>query len=331
MKLSKDFTQKYLEANIESHLQRCSELISSNSLKNVHYHLTQALLMCKSLHSSNEKRLSLQTRTLTTLGHFHKLSGNLSEAIRYYEEALSLQSTGLTQISLHLHLSSVLSSSNQHESALRHALKSLGLLKRASICSQEYLESTVIAFYNIAVEYEFLKEHQQAEECYLKGYRFALSHLGRSHSLTVQIKNSINDLLASRPKLGLNLTRLKESSTASASSRRRSSSLTSRNSSVSVKVKSIDVEILRKIEHRAAVFIQKVWRGHWTRRHLVEVIIQTRLSRAAVEAQFAIEKYEKEKRKIQLVKKNFENSLVGQGVRPVRALMSIKKFKEIFE
>ena len=331
MKLNKEFTQKYLEANIESHLARSQALMSSNSLSKVNYYLTQALLLCKSLSSSNSHKLPLMTRVLTALGHFHKLSSNMQESLRYYEEALSLSSslpTSQLQVSLHLHLSSLLSQWQEHEEALRHGLKALALLKRTSTCTTESLESTVIAFYNIGVEYEFLKEFKDAEECYLKGFRFAQAHLGPSHKLTLQIKASIQDLIF-RPKL--NLTRIKESTTASDTSRRRSSSMSSRNTSFSVKIKRIDVEILRRIEERAAIMIQKVWRGFWTRLHFWEIMVKGRLEKAANDAKHAIERYEMEKGRVDRVKRKLQGTMQGQGVRQVRALVSVRKFKEIFE
>ena len=282
--------------------------------------------MCRSLKSSNEKKDVLIVNCLTSFGHYHKAVANVNESIRYYEEALALSSSlsfgSVSTISLYLHLASSFSCIDQHEAALRYGLKALGLLKRTQSCSREYLETTVIAFYNIGVEYEFLREFKDAEDCYLKGYKFAKDHLGELHGLTVQVKKSITDLLGKKAVNRLNLSTLRGSTAASEASRRRSSSMTKRTSSFSVKMKSIDVEIHRRIEERAAVFIQKTWRGYWARKHFVEVALEGRLQKAANFAKVAIEKYEAEKRRIGFIKQK----IGGQGVRQVRALISSRKF-----
>lgn len=329
MKLNKDYTQKYIVSNIECLLNASKDLLVSKSFKKVHKYLSQAWLMSSSLRSSNEKKTPLIINCLTSFGHYYKAVNNLQESVRYYEEALALSQSeciSLSTISLHLHLASSLSCQGQHESALRHNLKALGLLKRISTCSQEYLESTVIAFFNIAVEYEYLKEYKDSEDCYLKGYKFAQRHLGESHKLTIQIKQSITDLLIIKPVKRLNLSTLRVSTAASETSRRRSSSMTRRSSSYSVKIKSIDVEIHKKIEQRAAIIIQKVWRGYWVRKNFIELTLNSRLEKAALDARVAIEKYENEKRKIGLIKQK----VGGQGVRQVQALVSFKKLKEVF-
>lgn len=327
--IKQDITQKYIESNIEYLLTTTKNLLASKSFKKVHKYLSQALLMSRSLRSSNEKKASLIINCLTSFGHYHKATNNFKESARYYEEALALGQSSppsLSFISLHLHLASSLSCQGNHESALRHNLKALGLLKRISTCSQEYLESTVITFYNIAVEYEYLKEFKDSQDCYLKGYKFAQRHLGEGHDLTQQIKQSITDLLVVNPVKRLNLSTLRVSTAASETSRRRSSSMTRRSSSYSVKIKSIDVEIHKKIEQRAAVIIQKAWRGYWVRRNLIEFTLRTRLEKAAHDAKVAIEKYESEKRKIGMIKQK----VGGQGVRQVQALVSLKKLREVF-
>lgn len=327
MKLNKDYTQKYLESSIENFLKASKDLLTSKSYKKVHYYLSQALIMSRSLRSSNEKKNVLIANCLTSFGHYHKAMNNFNESIRYYEEALTLNSScniSISTISIHLHLASSLSSLSLHEAALRYCLKALGLLKRIQSCSQEHLETTVITFYNIAVEYEFLNESRDAEDCYLKGYKFAQMHLGDNHYLTVQVKKSITDLLVKKPVNKLNLSALRGSTATSETSKRRSSSMTTRNSSFSVKIKSIDVEIHRRIEERAAVTIQKTWRGYWARKHFVETALKSRLEKAANFAKVAIERYEAEKRKIGIIKQK----VGGQGVRQVQALISLRKFSD---
>lgn len=338
MKSQENYSQKYMEKSISNFHNSGMEMLRSRTYKKAQYYFSQALIVSKSLNNFNENKGTLIMISLINLGIYHKTLANLNESLRYFQEALLLDKSYKpninNMIAAHLHVSSIFSQLGNHESALRHAVKSLCLLKRHPSRSLEYCETMVLAYFNIGVEYEYLNEHKDSQECYIKGYSYAVAYLGKSHILTCQIKNQITEILKEKGEsiYRLNLESItKETSATSESSRMRPLSMprSRRSSSFARKIKSIDVEIHKKIENRAALTIQKMWKGYITRKNFMEYILQIRILCAANAAKAAIAKFEIEKQQLKELKtkKSLPDFKPSYNTSPFKALVSLRKLR----
>ncbi|KAG2373663.1 hypothetical protein C9374_011952 [Naegleria lovaniensis] len=119
-----------------------------------------------------EKGTKLLVSTLSNFSVFYKECGNLEKALN----ALNLAQKAETHFnaSLELNFCAVLSQMNRHEEALNHgleALRQLELFKKLNRIKHNIAscnETLIIAFYNVAVEYEHLKQTTSAMEYYSK-------------------------------------------------------------------------------------------------------------------------------------------------------------------
>lgn len=121
--------------------------------------------------------------------------GNLEKAL----QALNLAQKAETHFnaSLELNFCAVLSQMNRHEEALNHgleALRQLELFKKLNRIKHNIAscnETLIIAFYNVAVEYEHLKQSSSAMDYYSKGFALSLEVLGSEHPTTKRLRDSL--------------------------------------------------------------------------------------------------------------------------------------------
>jgi tetratricopeptide (TPR) repeat protein len=142
--------------------------------------------------------------------------GNLHSALASLRRALALEQR-LAKVAspadTHINLCSVLSQLHKHDEALEHARTALSLidaevmgtaaakrvmaapsgggLKAAMALSPpDRLAVLCIAYHNLGVESEFLKEYTAALKAYTKGAEIAADFLGEAHGITAMIKAS---------------------------------------------------------------------------------------------------------------------------------------------
>ena len=235
MKSNQNYTQKYLESSITQLNSSGNESLKANHCNKAFFFFSQAFVMCKTLPSSCEKKNLLLSSTLISLGNYYKVLNNLPESLKHFQEALLLEpflSSNLFLVSsTHMQVSSIYSLQENHELSLRHVLKSLYLLRRSIVNTEEHISRLIIAYYNAGVEYEHLKQLTDAKDCYLKGYSLSIDRLGVSHQLTKQIRDSLDQFLKENKNKGncsdkgkdirIDLVKVRRQKSAESSSRRR--------------------------------------------------------------------------------------------------------------
>lgn len=190
-----------------------------NSLKDQNYSKALNSLKKASVLINNielpEKRMKLQGITLNNFGCFYKRSKMPNVALKYLTKACTSEKEGLVDsvgiAATHLNMCAIYSELGRHELALQEGLLSLDLLKTALEYSPNYISTLVIAYHNTGVEYEFLKNYQEAYQCYKKAWETSLQHLGPAHPLTQSAlencslaENKLQDLELRQTKDSLN-------------------------------------------------------------------------------------------------------------------------------
>jgi tetratricopeptide (TPR) repeat protein len=143
--------------------------------------------------------------TLNNFACYHRKKGNLSGAVKCLSKALKIESR-LENIpnraDTHLNMCAVLSQLGKHQSALEQAQSSLILLHEELFAGHREGDSEpsgdrvdrmavlAIAYHNVGVEYEFLKNFPLSLQSYHKGMDMAQQYLGASHSMVITLKNS---------------------------------------------------------------------------------------------------------------------------------------------
>lgn len=132
--------------------------------------------------------------TYNNFGCLYKKVGNIKAALFYLTKASEMEirtnydATNLA--STHLNISAILSSVNNHEGSLIHALAALKTLQTFVSNSINYSVSIVIAYHSIGVENEHLRKYTEALAAYKKGWEVAEKELGPDHKLTETLKKS---------------------------------------------------------------------------------------------------------------------------------------------
>ena len=144
----------------------------------------------------------------------------LRSALSYLEKALEIEYNYLhfseqavdecLQISnpcdIHLNICAILSQMGKHELALQHAMKALILIQdeivsklgdqeiagQELVAPEDRLTVLCIAYHNIAVEQEFLKQYQASLNSYAKAAQSAMKYLGEAHPMTSNMNEVLN-------------------------------------------------------------------------------------------------------------------------------------------
>merc|ERR1719269_23839 len=155
--------------------------------------------------------------TYNNLACYYRRAGKLRTALTYLERALALEQkvNGADMAQTHLNLCATLSQLGRHERALYHA--QAALIRMYETLSKVLYESTpsqepgggqstlspalldrisvlCIAYHNLAVEHEYLKDHHQAMHAYKEGLRWGWRFLGESHQICGILKQAISAL-----------------------------------------------------------------------------------------------------------------------------------------
>lgn len=150
----------------------------------------EAIMIANNAEESNDSLLAV---TYNNLGCFFKKSGKMHAALSYLRRALkaevALQTDDVTVAGTHLNICSVLSKLGKHDKAAQHALVALELLSHKLNSHPEgaghddYMV-LAMAYHNVAVEREYLKDWDHAAMAYKQGHQVALRVLGSEHPLT---------------------------------------------------------------------------------------------------------------------------------------------------
>merc|ERR1719269_325041 len=160
--------------------------------------------------------------TYNNLACYYRRAGKLRTALTYLERALAIEEkvNGADMAQTHLNLCATLSQLSRHERALYHA--QAALIRMYETLSKVLYESTpaqepnggqstlspalldrisvlCIAYHNLAVEHEYLKDNNQAMHAYKEGLRWAWRFLGEGHQICGIIKQAIAALQKGKP------------------------------------------------------------------------------------------------------------------------------------
>lgn len=178
----------------------------------------------------SEKNDVDRATTWNNLACYYRRTGKLRTAVAYLERALAVEehmgSNDAAQT--HLNLCATLSQLQRHADALYHAQSALiriyetltplmlaGKLNAPGALeggSEAFEQVTVlcIAYHNLAVEHEYLKNLESAICTYAEGLRWANAFLGAGHELIKILKNSMEAVRAKLPPNSSALRRVAE-------------------------------------------------------------------------------------------------------------------------
>eukprot|EP00930_Biecheleria_cincta_P042665 TRINITY_DN29355_c0_g1_i1.p1 TRINITY_DN29355_c0_g1~~TRINITY_DN29355_c0_g1_i1.p1 ORF type:complete len:951 (+),score=199.94 TRINITY_DN29355_c0_g1_i1:64-2916(+) len=163
----------------------------------------EAILLANQLEGDNT---SLLATTCNNLGCYYKKVGKFHGALSYLRRALKmeveLQTDEVSLAGTHLNLCAVLSKLEKHDKAVQHALMALEKMNKKIAAadkgaSQDDYTVLSIAYHNIGLERELMKEWDQAATAYRTGYEVARRFLSENHALTITLLNNSNAALRS--------------------------------------------------------------------------------------------------------------------------------------
>lgn len=149
--------------------------------------------------------------TLNNLACFYRRTGKLRTALTFLERALDIEERRpeADTSQTHLNLCATLSQLRRHDRALYHA--QCALIRMYEILSpamhngelkgdlgteaRERMSVLCIAYHNLAVEHEYLKNYQSALSAYREGIRWAKDFLGEDHQIHQILEYSYNAVM----------------------------------------------------------------------------------------------------------------------------------------
>eukprot|EP00644_Phytophthora_capsici_P011021 jgi/Phyca11/58717/gw1.9.250.1 len=130
------------------------------------------------------------------LGKLHSAMTSLKRALELEKRLGNVRNAADTQ----LNMCAVLSQLGKHQEALEHAQEALISLQEGFIHEKDTTDNSAsrldrisvmcIAYHNLGVEQEFLKDCAESVVSYKKGVGLAEQYLGVDHSITTTIRNS---------------------------------------------------------------------------------------------------------------------------------------------
>ena len=181
-----------------------------------------ALELLKKAETLTEEGDKYRAVTYNNFACIFRRTKKLRSALSYLEKALEIEYNFLhnndesvdiclqvlNPTDIHLNICAILSQMGKHELALQHSMKALILIQDELITkiNEEELEGgpanikrpedrlTVlcIAYHNIAVEQEFLKQYQASLNSYAKAAKSAQEYLGEEHPMTYNMNEVLN-------------------------------------------------------------------------------------------------------------------------------------------
>jgi tetratricopeptide (TPR) repeat protein len=154
---------------------------------------------------------SLQAVTCNNLGCYYKKAGKFHGALSYLRRALKmeleLKTHEVTLAGTHLNICAILSKLEKHDKAVQHALSALELINQLvnrtdpdKITHDDY-SVLAIAYHNVAVERDFLKQYEKAASAFQQGYQVAKRCFGEDHPLSVTLGTNCDAVLKKAQKL----------------------------------------------------------------------------------------------------------------------------------
>ena len=307
-------------------------------LKIKNYQAAFALLSSsiKILKSSRETANTHKLSSLiySNLSVLYKETGKLKDSIACLQKVIEIEKkisgTKINTVNAYLSLCSIYSSASEHDLALKYGLTGLILLQKEFPLPDKYVETLVIAYHNVGVEYEYLSRITDAVECYTKGWNLSKSRLGLFNPLTESIKNSLiasSKANTSHKMPGISTFRtnsqhaykrsdltesLHTGSTSSSGATDARFIATPRNYSRDTRKANvrklnniekfrykIDLGTQRNNERCAAVLIQAWWRGELARKKVKNMKIKDDLKKAAAKARLAYNEFKILKEQVQ--------------------------------
>ena len=161
------------------------------------FFLNQALLATKGMKESPAKS-NLLAMTYNNLGCYLKRLNKLPQALEYFFKSTELSKKHEINIAnitcSHLNSSKIFSEQGNHELSLRHALKSLFLLRHNFANKHTLVSSLIIAYQTVGLEYKYLSQITDSQECFETGLNLSMRHLGRNHEVTLALRKSLQEL-----------------------------------------------------------------------------------------------------------------------------------------
>mmetsp|Transcript_68983 Transcript_68983/g.177796 ORF Transcript_68983/g.177796 Transcript_68983/m.177796 type:complete len:969 (-) Transcript_68983:236-3142(-) len=186
----------------------------------------EAVLVAK---QGEDEPTNLLAVTCNNLGCYYKKVGKLHAALSYLRKALkievTLQTDDVTIAGTHLNICAILSKLDKHDKAVQHALCALELISNrvasaSESVSQDEYSVLAIAYHNVAVERDYMRQWQQAAAAYEQGHQVAKKCLGEQHPLTQTLGKNCEAAVQKAQKPGRERSPPREPVAAPLSSRR---------------------------------------------------------------------------------------------------------------
>lgn len=167
----------------------------------------EAILVAR--HGEDEKSHLLAV-TCNNLGCYYKKVNKLHAALSYLRKALKievvLQTDDVTVAGTHLNICAILSKLDKHDRAVQHACCALDLIsgRVAAVghaATQDENSVLAIAYHNVAVERDYLRDWEAAAQAYQQGHQVAKQSLGEFHPLTQTLRKNSDAALQKTQRL----------------------------------------------------------------------------------------------------------------------------------
>ncbi|OMJ79915.1 hypothetical protein SteCoe_19945 [Stentor coeruleus] len=300
--------------------------LESNPTHSLLY-LNQALLESRCLKRSQIKQ-KLLAMTYNSLGCYYKTTNHTDKALEYFQKSAILGRTKnfdeQTLAYAHLNIAGLISLKNQPENALRHALKSIKILKTKDLQTKN-ITTLISAHELMASEYSKLDQKNDCKLSLQSALELCYKHLGKNHIKTLEIKTTLDKILIEKPKLlssragsvmpNRNYTpsnvnnRMLKNRLINYMEKVRNKTVDGNCRPVSQgrirglrtgMLKNIDMNYVRNLENFAAVRIQAWWRGVLCRKFTHDMIILRTIEKEEDRAKGAYEKIERLKQKLKV-------------------------------
>ncbi|OMJ73214.1 hypothetical protein SteCoe_28159 [Stentor coeruleus] len=333
--------------------------LESNSAHSIFY-LNQALLEARCLKNSPCKQ-KLLAMTYNSLGCYYKSLSQPDKALEYFQKSAVLGrikgSDPQTIAYAHLNIAGIISNKNEHEKALRHALKSIHYLKTKELQSKN--ATTLISAYELlAGEYLKLDQKTDTKICLETALNLCHKHLGKTHNKTIELKSTIDKFIIEKKKFlksrAGSVIPYRNLTPNNIQNRQLKSRLVNYIENIKDKMidakplrpvsqgntrvfkinmlKNVNMGNVRKIETFAALRIQSWWRGIKCRRETCDLFIMNSIRKEQMKAKVAYEEITRLKQKLTEKSTSYNLSGALRDLSPGKKPLQIGKLNhEVFK
>ncbi|OMJ95100.1 hypothetical protein SteCoe_1641 [Stentor coeruleus] len=192
------------EISIISHNKQAMECLRRQEFDLCFSYLTKAETLLSKI-SQTAQPNKLYGITLNNFACFYRRTNNLPTALNFLRKALEVLAKPPTDIyhlgGTHLNICAILSQTNDHESALSHALIALNLFTNKYYEDPNIATTILVAYRNVGIEYEFLGQFSQALGIYNKALTLAVEKIGEFHPLTSSFRESLLSLSKNKTEM----------------------------------------------------------------------------------------------------------------------------------